>query len=161
MRPARRSRSDDHATSAVLEAPKKDGAYEVRLHMDYPTKSYNVVHAQPFVVKTDAAADPGETPLAQQRFTVASNSVRSGERVQVMFAVPMHAASGEQFWITTVAHDTPDTSWGTYEYVPAGARRMKLTAPTAEGEYEIRLHANYPKKTTNVVHRVAIRVESV
>jgi len=151
---------DDHATSAALEAPKKDGAYEVRLHTDYPTKSYNVVHAEPFVVQTDAAAEPGETPLAQQRFSLAKKSVRSGARVDVVFAVPMHAASGEQFWITIVARDTPDTSWGTYEYVPAGARRMKLTAPTALGEYEVRLHANYPKMTTNVVHRVAVHVES-
>jgi hypothetical protein len=27
-------------------------------------------------------------------------AVRSGERVEVMFAAPMHAAAGERFWIT-------------------------------------------------------------
>ena len=42
---------DDHATEAVIDAPKKPGAYEVRLHTDYPAKSYNLVHAEPFVVK--------------------------------------------------------------------------------------------------------------
>jgi hypothetical protein len=150
---------DDHATAAELEAPAKDGAYEVRLHTNYPAKSYNVVHAEPFAVVTVAIADPGETPLAQQRFTVASKSVRSGGRVEVAFAVPLHAEPGERFWITIVASGTPDTSWGAYEYVPADARRMKLTAPAAAGEYEVRLHANYPKQATNVVHRVAIRVE--
>jgi hypothetical protein len=149
---------DDHATAAVLEAPAKDGAYEVRLHTNYPAKSYNIVHAEPFTVATVAIADSGETPLAEQRFTVGSKAVRSGDRVEVRFAAPMHAASGERFWITIVAQGTADTSWGTYEYVPAGARRMKLAAPTAAGEYEVRLHANYPKQTTHVVHRAALRV---
>jgi len=150
---------DDRASSAVLEAPRKDGAYEVRLHTDYPAKSYNVVHAEPFTVTTVAITDPGETPRAEQRFTVASKSVRSGARIDVRFAAPMHAASGERFWITIVARDTPDSTWGTYEYVPEGARGLKLEAPAAAGDYEVRLHANYPKQTTNVVHRATIRVE--
>jgi len=151
---------DDRASSAVLEAPRKDGAYEVRLHTDYPAKSYNVVHAEPITVKTAEIADPGETPLAQQRFTVGSKAVRSGGRIDVRFAAPLHAAAGERFWITLVAGGTPDSTWGTYEYVPDNARRMTLEAPAAAGDYEIRLHANYPKQTTNVVHRAAIRVEA-
>ncbi len=149
---------DDRTTSAVLEAPRKDGAYEVRLHTDYPTKSYNVVHAEPITVTTAEIADPGETPLAQQRFTVASKSVRTGGHIDVVFAVALHAATGERFWITIVAGNTPDSTWGSYEYVPDHARRMRLDAPTVPGDYEIRLHANYPKKTTNVVHRAAVHV---
>jgi len=150
---------DDHAKAVVLEAPRKDGAYEVRLHTNYPAKAYNVVHAEPFTVKTVAIAGSGETPFAEQRFTVGSTSVRSGARVDVRFAAAMHAAAGERFWITIVPRDTPDSTWGTYEYVPEDARRMKLAAPAAAGDYEVRLHANYPKKTTNVVHRAAVRVE--
>ena len=150
---------DDHARAMTLEAPRKDGAYEVRLHTDYPAKAYHVVHAEPFSVTTAATADPGETPLARQRFTLGGKSVRGGARIDVRFAAPMHAASGERFWITIVARETPDSTWGTYEYVPEGARGMKLEAPAAAGDYEVRLHANYPRKTTNVVHRAAIRVE--
>jgi len=41
---------DDHATEAVIDAPKKPGAYEVRLHTDYPAKTYHLVHAERFTV---------------------------------------------------------------------------------------------------------------
>ena len=152
----------DGARVAHLKAPTTPGAYEVRLHTDYPTKSTNVVFAQPVTIKgaaqTPAAAQV--TPLAQQRFTLAASTVHAGAAAELKFAAPLHAATGEKFWVTVVARGTADNTWSKYEYVPDGARAMSIAVPTAPGDYEVRLHANYPTKTTNVVHRAAIHVEA-
>ena len=45
------------------------------------------------------------------------------------------------------------------KYVPDAARRAQRVAPVEPGDYEVRLHANYPTKAANVVDRVAVRVE--
>jgi eukaryotic-like serine/threonine-protein kinase len=149
---------DDGATSATLKAPSKPGAYEVRLHTDYPAKSFNVQHTVALTIGPEAEA-PQVTPLSSQRFTVGAATVKPGAKVHVTFATALHAAPKEQFWVTIVEAGAADSSWGAYEYVQPGARRMQLAAPTKPGDYEVRLHANYPTKTTNLVHRVAIHVE--
>ena len=62
-------------------------------------------------------------------------------------------------WAAIVAVGQPDSEWGVWAYVPDAARRMVLKAPANPGDYEVRLHANYPTKSYNVVHRVRIHVE--
>ncbi len=155
---------EDGARHAKLAAPSKPGAYEVRLHTDYPAKSFNVVRAAPFAVAAPAEADPaiasnGATPRAGQRFALASTAVPAGGKAQVRFPGALHAAPGEQFWITVIEAGAADTEWGKWEYVPAGARSMSLAVPDQPGAYEVRLHANYPKKSTNVVHRARLRID--
>jgi hypothetical protein len=149
------------ATWATLKAPSRPGAYEVRLHTDYPAKSFNVQAAVPLTVAASAELDPAlaVTPPSGQRFTLASRAVHAGATIALAFPQPLRAAPREQFWVTVVEAGTPDSRWGAYEYVPAAARRMQLAAPAKPGAYEVRLHGNYPTKTTNVVHRVPIRVE--
>ncbi len=107
----------------------------------------------------DAAAAPGITPASEPRLTLAAATVAAGAAVDVAFAAPLHAAPGEQFWITIVAAGAPDTTWGAYRYIDDGAQAIQLTAPTAPGAYEVRLHGNYPTRTTNVVARAAIQVQ--
>jgi hypothetical protein len=148
---------DNGATSATLKAPAKPGAYEVRLHTDYPARTFNVRRTVPVMVAPEAA--PQLTPPSAQRFTVASAKLSPGAKLNVAFATALHAAPNEQFWITIVDAGAGEATWGAYDYVPPGARRMQLTAPSKPGDYEVRLHANYPTKSTNLVHRVAIRVE--
>ena len=153
---------DDGATSATLKAPSKPGAYQVRLHTDYPTRTFNVQAAVDLTVGShpaEAALAAEPTPLSHQRFTLATRALRPGAKIHVVFAVPLRAAPREQFWVTVVPAGAADSTWAAYEYVPAGARHLQLAAPTTAGDYEVRLHANYPTKTTNLVHRVAIRVE--
>jgi serine/threonine-protein kinase len=154
---------DDGATTATLEAPKKAGAYELRLHTEYPDKPHNVQHAVPFTVRDNVEAPPTPasqaTPRSLQRFTLASTRIPAGGKVQLRFPSAMRALPGERFWATVVARDAADNSWGSYEYVPDGAKALQLPVPSNAGEYEVRLHANYPKQTTNVVHRIAIDVE--
>jgi eukaryotic-like serine/threonine-protein kinase len=157
---------DDGATASTLKAPTRPGAYEVRLHTDYPAKTFHVVHTVPVTVGSllaesdaEAPAEPTVTPLSAQRFTVASPTVRPGGKIDVRFATALRAAPRERFWITIVAAGAGDATWGAYDYVPADARRMQLAAPAKPGDYEVRLHANYPTRSTNLVHRVAIRVD--
>ncbi|HUH04278.1 MAG TPA: protein kinase [Kofleriaceae bacterium] len=159
----------DKARTATLKAPSRAGAYEVRLHTGYPAKRTNVVHEVAVTITSAAApaapvapvapAAPAATPAAAQRFTLAASTIAPRDSVELIFAAPMHANPGERFWATLVGKDKPDTAWGTYDYVPAGAARLRLKGPPSPGDYEVRLHANYPKKTTNVVHRVSLTVQ--
>ncbi|HEY5952676.1 MAG TPA: hypothetical protein VIV40_44560 [Kofleriaceae bacterium] len=146
----------DGATTAKLVAPKQPGNYEVRLHTQYPTKPTNVVHSEPLTV--DEQAPPAKPPTASYRFHVKGKAARPGEAVELVFGQQMDALPGEKFWVTVVKPGDADDHYGKYEYVPAGAKRMQFEMPSEPGDYEIRLHANYPTKATNVVHRVKIHV---
>ena len=154
---------DDGATTATLRAPTTPGTYEIRLHTDYPAKRHHIRHRVQVTVTEAAAAPssdrtPTETPPRAQRFRVTSTTVVGGEQATVVFAAPMHAEAGQRFWITVVERSEPDTRWSAFAYLSPGVRRMQLAVPTTAGDYEIRLHANYPRHTTNVVHRVGIQV---
>ena len=70
----------------------------------------------------------------------------------------MRALKTERFWITIVKYGMADNTYGIYEYLPDQVTRLRIDAPPALGDYEVRLHANYPTKTTNVVFRVPITV---
>ena len=150
----------DGATEAQLKAPKRAGDYEVRIHTNYPTKSYNVRYSVPIAVREAGTAAPAEvTPLAKQRFHLARKTVKAGKDAVLEFPQPMHAVAGEKFWITVVEPGTPPTGYGHYVYVDEDAKTARIPVPTAPGDYEVRLHANYPTKTTNLVHRERIHVE--
>jgi hypothetical protein len=90
---------------------------------------------------------------------LAAKTAQAGDEIEITFPVAMKAADGEKFWITIVPRGAGDTTYGTWQYVTDGARTMPFKMPAAVGDYEIRLHANYPRLTTNVVHRAQIRVE--
>jgi hypothetical protein len=167
----------DGATVAELKAPRRPGEYEVRVHTDYPTKSYNVRYRIPIAVKgkdpdatttttttppdTTKPVDPnvGVTPLDKQTFSLARKKVKVGGEAVLHFPQPLHAKAGERFWITVVARDAPLDKYEHYEYVAQDAKTAKIAAPAAPGDYEVRLHANYPTKSTNVVHRAKLHVE--
>lgn len=153
----------DGANSASLKAPKKAGAYEVRIHTNFPSKSYNVRYAVPITV-TEQPVDPsdptqGVTPPAKQRFTLDKTTFKHGEPIVAKFGMKMKALPNERFWITVVEADKPNDAYGGYEYVQADARKVTITAPGQPGDYEVRLHANYPTKSTNLVHRARVRIE--
>jgi serine/threonine-protein kinase len=153
----------DGATTAKLTAPSVPGSYEVRLHTNYPTKSTNV--RQKVSTKVVDAASPAAPPKSQvtskndQRFMLANKVAKAGDSIEITFPVAMKALDGEKFWITIVTKGAADSAYGTYAYVTDGARTMQFEMPSAAGDYEIRLHANYPTKSTNLVHKAPIRVE--
>ncbi len=147
---------DDGARTAKLTVPDSAGAYEVRLHTDYPTKATNVRHSVPVTVGAPAATAP---TTKNERFMLASKVARAGDEIEITFPGAMKAAAGERYWITIVAKGAGDTAYGAYEYVPDGARTLQFQMPKQAGDYELRLHANYPRLSTNLVHKAPIRVE--
>ena len=149
---------DNGTRRITLEAPAAAGEYEIRLFTEYPAKDYNVAQSVRFTV--DRPSTVVVTPAAQQRFSLAVASTKPGARIEITFPTALHALPGEQFWVTIVKAGEPDATWGTYDYVPAGGTWASLDAPKVPGAYEVRLHAHYPKKTTNVVYRVPIRIET-
>ena len=149
----------DGATEVALDAPATGGDYQVRLHGNYPRKPHDLIGSVAFHVGSVTAPVPNVTPLGQQRFSLAKATIRAGGEVEVRFPRAMHALPGEKFWITVVVAGVADNSWGNYAYVPEGARRMSLAVPRTAGDYEVRLHANYPRLTTHVVHRAKFSVE--
>ena len=155
---------DDRARTATITAPDRPGSYEVRLHTDYPTKSTNLRYAQKFTVPdttvpTAAIAHPAATPLAQQKLSLGSPVAHVGAKIDIHFAAALVATGSERFWVAITLQGKPDTDYGAWDYVPAGAHAMTLTAPAQPGDYEVRLHANYPTKTTNVVSRAPLHVD--
>ena len=61
--------------------------------------------------------------------------------------------------MTVIEKGKADSEWGSYLYVPVGAKGLELGKPAAAGAYEVRLHANYPSKSNNVVKRLELIVE--
>jgi hypothetical protein len=100
-----------------------------------------------------------QTPLDKQTFSLARKKVKVGGEAVLHFPQPLHAADNEQFWITIVAKDAPLDKYDAYEYVQQDAKTAKIAVPSTPGDYEVRLHANYPTKSTNVVHRARLHVE--
>ena len=149
----------DNAREVKLQAPSKPGAYEARVHTDYSTHMYNLRYRVRFeVAAAPAPADVVVTPLAKQRFSLDTTTYQPRETVHITFPTAMHATKNERFWITIVKAGAVDSSYGEYEYVQDKATTATLTTPATPGEYEVRLHANYPTKSTNVVYRVSVQV---
>jgi serine/threonine protein kinase len=148
----------DKASSAALEGPKKPGDYEARLYTNYPKQSYNVVHRVAF--KVEALAEAPEPPAnTVERFSLADATVAPSAKIQIVFPAPMVAKPGEKYWVTVVKPTAAATAYDAWEYVAPKARSATLPAPAVAGSYEVRLHANYPTKSTNVVFRAKLTVE--
>ena len=143
----------DGAKTAKLVAPTKPGGYEVRLHTNYPTQSTNVVHSVALTI-----AEPAALPTATKLRFSTKKQAAPGEEVTLVFAQAMTAPPNEKFWVTVTKPDEGDSAYHHYDYVPANAKTMTFKVPDEPGDYEIRLHANYPTKSTNLVHRVKIHV---
>jgi hypothetical protein len=155
---------ENGARTMKVKAPDASGTFEVRLHTEYPRKQTNLVYRARLAIvdPQDLPSTPSVstvTPRDRQKFSLGSKTVAVGGTIQIKFPTAMIAEKGEQFWITVIDATASDSTWGAYEYVKPKAKKMTLAAPTKPGAYQVRLHANYPKMTTNVVHRVAITVE--
>lgn len=146
----------DKASSAELVVPEKPGTYEARLYTHYPKQSYNVAHRVAFTV--EALAEAPDAPTVE-RFKLADPSLAPGQMIRILFPGAMVAKKGERYWVTVVAAGAPDTKYDAWEYVADRSRSASLKAPPTPGDYEVRLHANYPTKSTNVVFRVPLAVK--
>lgn len=92
------------------------------------------------------------------RMTVDPNPVTASTTVWARFDRPINGRATDQYWIVIA----PAGAAGSYrdgrEHVPRNAEGMKLQAPPAPGDYEVRLHGDWPKREDNVVSVVQLRV---
>jgi hypothetical protein len=139
--------------SLDLNAPAGGGAYEVRLHAQYPAKSSNVVCRRPLTVGGASAPSAGAVS-----FTLANAALAKGEKPKVTFSAPIPVAGG-RYWITVVAAGAADSDWGEWQYLDPGSREVELAAPAKAGSYEVRLHDNYPAQSNHVIHREPLTVK--
>jgi len=145
--------ADAGATSATLKAPDVDGDYEVRLHSNYPDKSHNVLHRVALKV---TGLKP--TPAADAQLVLPSASVPVDQAVKVRFKVPLVPEADDKYWACIVPAGAPATAQGLWRMVPVAAEELELPAATSSGKHEVRLHANYPAKHTNVIHSLPIEI---
>ena len=114
------------------------------------------------VEKVDAVAEIG-SPASVEADGVGTMSVerdrlKVATKVTVRFAKPLKTLPGEKYWITIVKAGSDSTAYNSYRYLESGARSIELDAPGSAGEYEIRLHGNYPTKTYNLLMSLPIDV---
>lgn len=144
--------TDLSAESATLKAPEVDGDYEVRLHGDYPAKSNNVLQRAALKIS-------GLQPTTAEQLGIeAPESSPVDEALTVTFPHALVPEQGVKFWVALVPADAPPKAQGLWRFVPIGATKLELRAPTASGKHEVRLHSNYPKQSTNVVATAAFEV---
>lgn len=89
--------------------------------------------------------------------SLAKATVGRGETVTVRFSPALEAPPGEKFWITIVDGGANDTAYTSYKYLTTEAS-IDLPGPSVAGDYEVRLHANYPTKTYNLIARARLTV---
>jgi hypothetical protein len=92
------------------------------------------------------------------QITLVKTTFTTGDPILVNYSNPIQAAPGEEYWLTLVPAREPDSSWGEWHYVTAGAESDSVSA-SAPGEYEVRLHSGYPRLPYHVVARVAVHVD--
>ncbi|MBL8955044.1 MAG: hypothetical protein JNK82_29985 [Myxococcaceae bacterium] len=160
------------AKAIELAAPAVGGVYEVRLHGNYPTKTYNLIDRLKFRSTQGDPAAEAEPPVdavpapppedkggASKMMAMAKVRLDAKSRFIVKFPKPLKAKRNERYWVAIASATAGDADYTTYAYVEPPMKAVELTAPDAVGEYEVRLHGNYPTKQTNVVDRLKVTVK--
>ena len=91
-------------------------------------------------------------------FSLEKTSFAAGETIAIRFAAPMKSPEGDQSWITVVAPSAGPEEYAEFIYVADGAAEARIPAPAKAGDFEVRLHTNYPAKDYNLVQSVGIAV---
>lgn len=68
-------------------------------------------------------------------------------------------SNGDSFWATITDRGAPDATYGAWDWVALDATSVTLR-PSKAGEYELRLLANYPRRSAHVVGRAAFSVRA-
>ncbi|MBL8914207.1 MAG: hypothetical protein JNM17_26115 [Archangium sp.] len=157
---------DPSATTIELAAPAVSGDYEIRLHGNYPTKTYNLIDRLKFRSAQDPRAEVDDSQVAPEPADQGAKSklmalLKARLNPNSTFTVKFGALKpkkSEKFWVAIATSGSPDSEYLSYQFVEAGSKSVELSTPDAPGQYEVRLHGNYPTKKTNVVDRVKLTV---
>jgi hypothetical protein len=104
--------------------------------------------------KPPARAKPGK----RGEMSVVDDHPKVSDKIVIEFSSPMTALPGERYWITVVELGAKPDAYTTYEYLAPDAESVTITAPAKPGLYDVRLHGNYPTKTTNLLQTIHIQV---
>lgn len=81
----------------------------------------------------------------------------AGDDVVVTFDRPVEGRATKQYWLAVARPSDADGQYVFRKHLARGATSSRLDRLPA-GEYELRLHANYPVKEHDVVHRRTLRI---
>lgn len=123
-----------------------------------PTVSALVASPAPSAAPTPAVATSPDAPRPPPAFTLRWSTAKAGDPIEVLYAEPVIAPEGQQYWITIIPAGAHDGEYGEWHYVEQGATNDKLPTTTA-GTFEIRLHDLYPEHETKVLQRKIVKVK--
>lgn len=163
---------DPDATSVEIDLPGSAGDFELRLHGNYPTKTYNLIdrlkvrtttgepssEPDPNFPDVSAAAMGPDKGAKSKMMALANVRINPLATFTVKFPKALKPKKSEKFWIAICTPGSPETEYLSYQYVE-DPKSIDLPAPDLGGEYELRLHGNYPTKKTNVVDRLKFTVK--
>jgi len=112
-----------------------------------------------FAVAAIAILAAGLSVQAEPSFTLVKSTITRGENPQAKYSESLAAPAGNQYWITVCKAGAADSAWGSWQYCKNGDTNAFLAPQVQAGDYEIRLHAPYPKKSHGVIFRVAVEVK--
>jgi len=163
------------AKEIKLSVPAVAADYEVRLHGNYPTQRTNLIDRLRFRATSKdpatepdpgfpddsapaptAAPEPPDPGAASKLMSLQKARLDAKATFTVTFPKLLKATEGK-YWVAIAAPGSADSAYLTYDWVETGKKTIELTAPET-GTYELRLHANYPRKKLNVIDRLSFTV---
>lgn len=92
------------------------------------------------------------------QMTVEPNPVVANTTVWARFDQPIRGRAVDQYWIVIAPAGAPAAYQENRLHVARSAEGMQLQAPQSPGDYEVRLHGDWPKQEYNVVRTIPLRV---
>jgi hypothetical protein len=92
------------------------------------------------------------------QMSVEPNPVVANTTVWARFDQPIRGRAVDQYWIVIAPVGAPAAYKDDRLHVDRSAEGMQLQAPRVPGDYEVRLHGDWPKREYSVVRTVPLRV---
>ncbi len=92
----------------------------------------------------------------------------SATSLKVLVANPVKGTdqSQKRYWVCLAKAGTPDSEWGDWSFVydnmtaiDLAIKKNLVDGKLPAGDYEVRLHSEYPTKPHNVVTRIKVAVK--
>ncbi|HNV45679.1 MAG TPA: hypothetical protein PLE73_12415 [Spirochaetota bacterium] len=92
----------------------------------------------------------------------------SATSLKVLVANPVKGTdqSQKRYWVCLAKAGTPDSEWGDWSFVydnmtaiDVAIKKNLVDGKLPAGDYEVRLHSEYPTKPHNVVMRIKVAVK--
>lgn len=145
-----RDRDDD----ADEERPKKKAKDDKPAGSAGPSSDTSAATGSPV-----GQAQNREVPVAGggPTFTLKTAKFKPKDTIELAFDRPLIAPAGQQYWVTLVGADQPDTTFGAWHYLKSGVTSGTLVADQP-GDYEVRFYDLHPQTKYKVLTRQRVSV---